>query len=429
MSSFKIGSVKTEEITFEDLAEEHDYRVFNFWTLVSYLIMLTEICLSFGFLASDIYTLVQIYALNDWDSYHAISYVPLLAYRIIFTACIGISMTWLIANWWYGIHIYRTNSIVRSHLNDVARQINSLKSYERFCIYERSTTKSFFDWFSLTTYRSYYFSIYLWLLADTPRQILNGATVAYSISNSFTSSEIVNVVVAIAQTNKREAVLLSFMTFSFIVWVIFTAKYICVIIGSFFVVSKVHSRHKTTFRKYCRRLVADSVIELYEKHEEELRRNHYREYKDRANDLAEKPASLTNEFLPFRDAYDNLSKDSLQKPGFAKDPFKSTNNSSDSLPSFPENPFNEVINVSQTKQNRALAEKLDIPYPQELALNDSTMADFDSHGQVIYVSKSSTYSSRKPSDNSIERTLLVDRAPPRSIYASASLDQNLRKYT
>ncbi|OBA16592.1 uncharacterized protein OGAPODRAFT_93567 [Ogataea polymorpha] len=429
MSSFKIGSVKTEEITFEDLAEEHDYRVFNFWTLVSYLIMLTEICLSFGFLASDIYTLVQIYALNDWDSYHAISYVPLLAYRIIFTACIGISMTWLIANWWYGIHIYRTNNIVRSHLNDVARQINSLKSYERFCIYERSTTKSFFDWFSLTTYRSYYFSIYLWLLADTPRQILNGATVAYSISNSFTSSEIVNVVVAIAQTNKREAVLLSFMTFSFIVWVIFTAKYICVIIGSFFVVSKVHSRHKTTFRKYCRRLVADSVIELYEKHEEELRRNHYREYKDRANDLAEKPASLTNEFLPFRDAYDNLSKDSLQKPGFAKDPFKSTNNSSDSLPSFPENPFNEVINVSQTKQNRALAEKLDIPYPQELALNDSTMPDFDSHGQVIYVSKSSTYSSRKPSDNSIERTLLVDRAPPRSIYASASLDQNLRKYT
>ncbi|KAG7803225.1 hypothetical protein KL944_001178 [Ogataea haglerorum] len=391
MSSSKIGSLKTEEITFEDLGEEHDYRVFTIWTLVSYLIMLTEICLSFGFLASDIYTLVQIYALNDWDTYHAISYVPLLAYRIIFTTCIGISMAWL--------------------------------SYERFCIYEKSTTKSFFDWFSLTAYRSYYFSIYLWLFADTPRQILNGATIAYSMSNSFTSSDIGAIVKTIAQANKREAVLLSFMTFSFIVWVIFTVKYVCVIIGSFYVVSEIHSRHRTTFGKYCRRLVADSVIELYEKHEKELRKNRPRPYRDRT-DLAEKPASFMKEYLPFRDTYDNFSKDSLQRPVFARDPFKSPNNSSESLPSFPEDPFNEVINVSQTKQNRALAQKLEIPYPQELVLSDS-----ESQTQDIYISKSSTYSSRKPSDHSIECTRPVDRTPPRNIYAAASLDQSLRKYT
>ncbi|KAH3681702.1 hypothetical protein WICPIJ_007335, partial [Wickerhamomyces pijperi] len=100
------------------------------------------------------------------------------------------------------------------------------------------------------------------------------------------------------------------------------------------------------------------------------------------------------------------------------------NVSNDSLPSFPEDPFNDVISVSHTKQNRALAEKLEIPYPQELVLNDSYSSDSGSFTQ-----KSGSYASRKTSDHSISYRPVENPFADRNIYSSASLDQTLKRYT
>ncbi|ODV88028.1 hypothetical protein CANARDRAFT_184836, partial [[Candida] arabinofermentans NRRL YB-2248] len=251
-------------ITFDDMTSEHSFKNVTFLNVLRYIVMVLTIVLQFSFLASDIYTLIQIYVLGNWANYHSISYVPILAYKIIFTACIGISIMFLIITWWYGTYVYKTNRVVRSYLDDVAMNLHSLNSFEKFCIYRQISTKSFYDWFVISIYQSWHFSIYNWLFADTPRQMLNGATIAYTISNSFTSSNIVHIVKDIANRNSQEAILLSFMTFSFFVWVIFTVKYLAVLLSSACICSSIRKKDGVTFSKFIHKMVADAVLEMYD---------------------------------------------------------------------------------------------------------------------------------------------------------------------
>lgn len=227
--------------------------------------MLISIVLQGLFLASDVYTLVQIYALKNWQDFHTITYIPVLAYKIVFTACIGISFIYVIFVWVLGIVIQRRNHVVSSYLHIGARQIDSLKSYERFCIYEEIQTQNIHEWLCLTIYSEYHYDIINWLLADTPRQILNGATIAYSVSNKFTSDDLTGILSTIAKNDKEEAVLLSFMFFSFVIWLCFTFKNVIVIISSICIVQSAKRKSNLKFNKYCADLVARSVSELYEK--------------------------------------------------------------------------------------------------------------------------------------------------------------------
>ncbi|KAG0674556.1 hypothetical protein C6P42_002160 [Pichia californica] len=254
---------EAEEITFYNIFGEHSYRNCNFWDILSYIIMLIGLILQLLFLGSDIYTLIQIYALKNWDTSHTITYIPILAYKIIFTTCIGISFLYVFFFWILGIFIVKKEKVVGTYLHAGARTIDSLKSYERFCIFEKIQTKNFHDWMCLTIYTSYHYDILSWIFADTPRQILNGATIAYVVSNKFTSGDISGVISSIAQENKKEAVLLSFMFFSFIVWLCFTFKNVIVILSSICVISITKKKNGMKFNKYCANLVAQSVSDLY----------------------------------------------------------------------------------------------------------------------------------------------------------------------
>lgn len=259
----KLEFDEAEEITFYNIFGEHNYRSCSIFNMISYISMLIGLAFQFLFLASDIYTLVQIYALNNWDNGHTITYIPILAYKIIFTTCIGISFVYFIFFWILGIFIERKEKVVGTYLHSGARTIDSLKSYERFCVFEKIQTKNFHDWMCLTIYTAYHYDIVSWILADTPRQALNGATIAYIVSNKFTSGDISGVINSIAQNNKQEAVLLSFMFFSFIVWLCFTFKNVIVIISSICVITSTKRKFHMKFSKYCANLVAQSVSNLY----------------------------------------------------------------------------------------------------------------------------------------------------------------------
>lgn len=254
---------ESENITFDNITGEHNYRKCSFLNFFSYFFMLVGLVLQLLFLGSDIYTLIQIYALKNWDDFHTITYIPILAYKIVFTACIGISFIYVIFAWLLGIVIQRRNKVVASYLHTGARQIDSLKCYERFCIFEEIQSKNFHDWLCLSIYSAYHYEIISWLLADSPRQVLNGATIAYSISNKFTSNDISGVISFIAEHDKEEAVLLSFMFFSFIIWLCFTFKNVIIILSSICVIPTVKRNSKKPFNKYCADLVAESVSELY----------------------------------------------------------------------------------------------------------------------------------------------------------------------
>ncbi|GMG00274.1 hypothetical protein B5S30_g835 [[Candida] boidinii] len=261
--------LKPQEVRFEDIQGEHNYSNKKFLTIVSYIIFLIGLLFQVGILVSDVYTLIQIYSLGNWDSTHAIAYVPILVYKLVFTICIGISFLWLIISLGIGIRIFKTDSIVKAYFDDMAKTFHSLRNYEKFCIFNSISTKNFFDWSALLTYQTFHYYFYIWLFADTPRQLLNGATIAYTVSNSFNSSNVIKIISDIAATDSTAAVLLSLMTFSFVLWVVFTFKNICCLIAIFSIVPKIKKREKMGFSEYCHKLVSDSVMEMYETKEKD----------------------------------------------------------------------------------------------------------------------------------------------------------------
>lgn len=324
----QLGGKDPTQVTFADITGEHRYKRCGFWLVMDYFVMLITIVLRICFLGSDIYTLIAIYALNNWDEYHSMSYVPILVYRIVFTVCIGLSMIFLLFGLITGIRIFNQGYVIKSYVHTLARELNSLQSFERFCIYEDIDTKCALDWFALTIYKSLHYSIFMWLFADTPRQMLNGATIANSISNSFTSSNVIAIIRNIGQTNKKEAVLLSFMTFSFVVWLCFTAKYILIILSSICVVPMIKNRSGMSFSKTCKSLVAQSVMEMYEKEEKKKRKSMMRKRRYpsiiKDNSVADLNYSRDEKSDPFSDDakypytenYVDPSDDSLQQPQF-----------------------------------------------------------------------------------------------------------------
>ncbi|GMM28193.1 Kch1 protein [Martiniozyma asiatica (nom. inval.)] len=265
-SQYSLGlRERPKEITFRHITGEHDYRNKSFLTILDYIFMLVGLILQALFLASDVYTLIQIYALNSWDEFHIITYIPVLAYKIVFTTCIGFSFLFVIWTWMSGLMTYKKDLIVKSYLNNGARKIDSLRNYERFCIYNEISTKNFLDWMALTIYQTFHYEIVNWLLADTPRQALNGATIAYSVSNHFTSGNIISVIKNIAQEDREEAVLLSFMFFSFLIWLVFTLRNVILLLSSICVTNSIKRREKTSLSKYIHKILAQSVVDLYDK--------------------------------------------------------------------------------------------------------------------------------------------------------------------
>ncbi|GMG48362.1 unnamed protein product [Ambrosiozyma monospora] len=273
MSTLLLNQQKNKDpanITFDDITGEHNYKKYTFMSIFRYISMLVSIVFQIGFLVSDVYTLIQIYALGHWGDNYAIKYVPIRVYQIVFTICIGISLLYMVITYIMGTVIAGRYMIVSSYLNNIAKQIHSLRSYERFCIFSRISSGSFHNWVALTIYGSYHYDIICWLLADTPRQLLNGTTIAYSITNSFSSINIVVIIKAIYVTDEKEAILLSFMTFSFIVWCFFTLKHIIVIFTSMCFIPSCKSKSGKSFQDYCYLIVANSVMEMYDKEEKKM---------------------------------------------------------------------------------------------------------------------------------------------------------------
>ncbi len=321
-------------ITFNEITGEHRYNRYGLWIMIDYISILVSTVLRFLLLASDIYTLVQMYGLSDWNSYHAISYVPILVYRIVFTVCIGMYILFLIFSIATGIHIFRKNYVISSYLHAVARELNSLRSYERFCIYENITTKSLRDWLALLLYHSLHYDIFLWIFSDTPRQVLNGATIAYSISNSFQSSNIGAIILRIAQTNKEEAILLSFMTFSFVVWVVFSFKNLILIISAMCIVPSIKRSTHLSYSQGCKSIVAASVVKMYER--EEIKKRKSMMYKRKIPSVIKDDSMADITF-----AQNNSSKTSF---AYEKNPFSDVND-------FPKLPSYQLTSISLSKNS------------------------------------------------------------------------------
>ncbi|CCH60878.1 hypothetical protein TBLA_0D03790 [Henningerozyma blattae CBS 6284] len=198
--------------------------IFSIWAIT---------VLKIALLCSDIYTCIKLLAFNTWANEVIQPYLSFKISKWLFSACILASVVLLVWEAVCGIRIFRTGNIALTYVNNFSRFLNSLFNYNRFCVYDRispegkSQKLAFFAFFELKD------CIRL-LFADSPRQVINGLTL-WSVlltvhSNSDlkdlqTFNNLISRIKRIAKTNYEEAVILSFMLFSFIIWLAFIIKF------------------------------------------------------------------------------------------------------------------------------------------------------------------------------------------------------------
>lgn len=241
--------------TFENI-DLSLFRNTKFWTVLNCIVFVWVIAfLKLLLFASDIYTCIKLLAFNSWSNNTIQPYLPFRISKWLFSGCIFASIVLLIWEFISGIRIYRTRNISLTYVNNFSRTAYSMCDYSKYCIYFKITPTGKFQKVAFFTFFELKDCLRL-LFADTPRQVINGLTlwsILITVDNE--NSNIANghlesfrgliaKIRTIAKTNHEEAVLLSFMLFSFIIWAIFITKLAVAMIMSIYVYYKLIQGHE-----------------------------------------------------------------------------------------------------------------------------------------------------------------------------------------
>ncbi|CCD25796.2 pheromone-regulated K(+) transporter PRM6 NDAI_0G00200 [Naumovozyma dairenensis CBS 421] len=243
------------------------FKVANFKTLSNYVLLIWGISfLKTALLISDIYTCIKLLAFNTWSNDYVKPFLPFRISKWLFSTCILISVLLLLYDVINGLRIYGTKVITTCYMNNFARTSLSLSNYSVFCFFENITPDNrlqkiaFFSYFELK-------SCLRLLLADSPRQVINGLTLwstLIAVNNSGDDPQssdlkkleslhgLINKIKRIGETNHEEAVILSFMLFSFILWTFFISKFIAALCCLYYVYKRLKNEYhlKGGLREY-----------------------------------------------------------------------------------------------------------------------------------------------------------------------------------
>ncbi|CCK71094.1 pheromone-regulated K(+) transporter PRM6 KNAG_0G00370 [Huiozyma naganishii CBS 8797] len=199
----------------------------------------------------DIYTCIKLLAFNTWSNEYIPPFVPFRISKWLFSACIFVSILVMACEFVAGIRIYRTENISFSFMNNWTNTFRCLRDYRVYCLFEKITPSGVFQRMAFFTYFELKSSFKL-LFADSPRQIINGLTL-WSVLFTRGSTSEMNLgdleslqgvgqrMRWIAKNNHEEAVILSFMFSSFLIWVFFFLKLTVAVVLSL----KIH--HKLVY--------------------------------------------------------------------------------------------------------------------------------------------------------------------------------------
>ncbi|CCE63825.1 hypothetical protein TPHA_0F03450 [Tetrapisispora phaffii CBS 4417] len=238
--------------TFADL-NERKFKNYRFGTLASYLFFVIIMnILKVALFISDIYTCVKLLAFNSWGNNLIKPYLSFKISKWLFSGCIFFSIVLLIWEFIRSIRVYKTKNIALSYINGFCKHYYSLKNYAIFCFFEELSVDSKFQQVAFFTFFEMK-SCFRFLFADTPRQVINGLTLwsvlisesnGKNLSDLESASNLLQKIKYIAQTNHEEAILLSFMLFSFAIWCIFFIKFTIAVICLLYVYHKLITKQK-----------------------------------------------------------------------------------------------------------------------------------------------------------------------------------------
>lgn len=263
--------------TFENI-DLSLFRNTKFWTVLNCIIFVWGILfLKLSLFASDIYTCIKLLAFNSWSNNTIQPYLPFRISKWLFSSCILASVILLLWEFIRGIRIYRTRNISLTYVNNFSRTAYSMGDYSKYCVYFKITPKGKFQKVAFFTFFELKDCLRL-LFADTPRQVINGLTlwsvlITMNSENSNTGhghlesfNGLITKIRTIAKTNHEEAVILSFMLFSFVIWAIFITKLIIAMIMSVYVYYKlIQSQEDSGLKEFVCVTINHNVDSLVEK--------------------------------------------------------------------------------------------------------------------------------------------------------------------
>ncbi|KAM3164244.1 Kch1 [Lachancea thermotolerans] len=253
------------------------FRNFKFMTVVNYaFFVLFLTAMKIALFISDVYTCIKLLAFNSWSNNVVPPYIPFRISKWLFSGCILASIVliaWEIIN---GIRIYRTRNISLTYVNNFSRGAYSLSQYNKFCVYNRISPSGAYQKIAFFTFFELKDCLRL-LVADTPRQVINGLTLWSVVVTVDQSSDLGRVesfsglvakIKTIAQTNHEEAVLLSFMLFSFVIWAFFITKFVAACLCSIYVYYRIfNERNASGLKEYVCVTVSEHIDYLVDKYQ------------------------------------------------------------------------------------------------------------------------------------------------------------------
>ena len=225
---------------------------------------------------SDVYTCIKLLAFNTWSNNVVPPYIPFRISKWLFSGCILASVVliaWEVLN---GIRIYRTRNISLTYVNNFSRGLYSLSQYNKFCVYNLISPSGAYQKVAFFTFFELKDCLRL-LVTDTPRQVINGLTLwsvivtvdhGADLGRVESFSGLIAKIKTIAQTNREEAVLLSFMLFSFVIWLFFITKFAAACLCSVYVYYRIISdRSASGLKEFVCVTVSEHINHLVDKYQ------------------------------------------------------------------------------------------------------------------------------------------------------------------
>ncbi|KAL2161941.1 hypothetical protein VTH06DRAFT_7726 [Thermothelomyces fergusii] len=217
-----------------DFISLNDFKSTSAFTPLAYGYLWFSLVISVAVYAVDIFTAYQLLAFNRWSSQiEPAQFVPFDISKWIFTVCILLSFVNLAYEYFRAITIMRRGSVAECFLDSLAARLESIrmgegKGWKRFLVFaELTRSKKGAEYIALFTFFSFQSWIRI-LLCSGPRQAINALTL-YSVydarlqinQSSFESSlaDFFDKIKALATEEPRQAVILSGMLFTLVVWV------------------------------------------------------------------------------------------------------------------------------------------------------------------------------------------------------------------
>ncbi|KAK6526148.1 hypothetical protein TWF281_011184 [Arthrobotrys megalospora] len=255
-----------------DYLNLNDFKTRSCWSPVAYFFFFVNFFFGVVVVAADCYTAVNLLAFDRWSS-KIDPFVPLRISKWIFAGCIIFSFVLIGISLLWSIKAIKSHSIARGYLNVYAGRwwCVGRDGYKRFLVFSELTkSKHGSDYVMLFAY----FAFKGWaqtLLADGPRQVLNGMTLyavmkAKIIPGTQKSgiSGLLASIKALEEESLTQAIILSVMLFTCVWWILTLLSLAsAALLWIMFIWHHVPSGH--TLGSYCREKIDKRLVGIMAK--------------------------------------------------------------------------------------------------------------------------------------------------------------------